>query len=319
MWKLLNIVTLGILFACPVQPQGLRQGVRQQSSPNATPAAGTGTTQLPSVAIVVDGESNPLQRAVDQIQRKFGVPVSFEDPVWSFPGDLIRLIDTPNVAKRPNRDQIDPNATVPAAGFLRLQIPVDLVSQNKESLARLTLEAAIQDHRQRGNQGQFRLIDLGENGFSVTASRIRGITGVVGDTSLPLDVRISLAEIERTVPDTLSAIAQEVSARYGRNVTISPLIASLEPQLFRSGITRIGAQNESAREVLAKALRGIRRQAGLGFPNPPNRIPKMSWYARYDTSSDSFFISLRIVAQELVMTRGIANPANPARVVYWQP
>ena len=104
----------------------------------------------------------------------------------------------------------------------------------------LTLEAAIQDHRQRGNQGQFRLIDLGENGFSVAASRIRGISGVVGDTSLPLDVRISLAEIERTVPDTLSAIAQEVSARYGHNVTISPLIASLAHSCFEAGSRESG-------------------------------------------------------------------------------
>jgi hypothetical protein len=103
----------------------------------------------------------------------------------------------------------------------------------------------------------------------------------------PLDVKISIPEADRSLHKTIDIIFEAI-----RTTVQLPLtnLTSLNPGFDRTSL-RIGATNETARNVLEKALR---RPGG----------EKFIWSLRFDPENKNYLIALQRVQAEISIAGG---------------
>src|ERR1051326_1210098 len=189
--------------------------------------------------------SRPLAKAADELQLRFGVPISYEDIQWVHPSDVMPVgaIPDPSVRKLKNLDML-----VPALASLSLHFDIDLNTRQPISPLQDVLQAALDDHVRRSNPGEFKVIKLGdEEGFSIVPSRSKNLQGALVPALSPLDARISFPELERSGPKTLGVILDGIAAATGAKLSVLSGVPI--------GPVKLGANQEVARDVLLKALK----------------------------------------------------------------
>jgi hypothetical protein len=188
-----------------------------------------------------------LERAADLLERKLGVSISYEDPPWISNRDTMYAADAPANLELAVRNPQWRGPLGPRGGTVIVILPT---SQNAKEMTdpRDIIVGAILNHHVRGNPGQFKLVQLGADQFSIIGSAAEDKVGRLADHVSPLDLRISFPEEERTLPSTIDLISQATAVRYVR-------LGSAPDREPRGPRIRIGAQNEPARDVLARALR----------------------------------------------------------------
>src|SRR2546421_9022145 len=88
------------------QAQG-QQGIRSprpEGGPSrigATPESAATVPPIDGVTALGNGEyaisgPRPLEQAAQFLERKLGVPIWYEDPPWTFSGDLVEAADLPS-------------------------------------------------------------------------------------------------------------------------------------------------------------------------------------------------------------------------------
>jgi hypothetical protein len=214
-------------------------------------------------------DPRPLARAAELIERKFGVPISYEESLWMSPGDIVRAADLPQnravVAQNPGWQ----GPLGPRSSSIDLSIPVT-EAERQQSGAPKIIQAAIDNHRAHRNPGDFSYTQLNDGSFVIVCERVDDAKGQSVPCVRPLDFRISFPEKERTISETLDVLVQSINAT-GKLRLNRPTMGG---RGYFDGVrVRVGAQNEVARDVLARILK---RTGGPRFaweistmPDPP--------------------------------------------------
>jgi hypothetical protein len=306
-----------VLGQSPSVPFGSSQG-RPKDASEAASFQNPVSTQIsskPEVIVSVTRQPGPLREAVKQVQWKLGVAVGYEEPAWAAPGDLMPLVDTPDIINSPLRSRTAPDLLAPNLGSVEVRLQTDVMKQSVRDLTSSVLEMAVRDHNTRANPGRFKVVDLGEFGFSVVPVEVRDQDGTWRDAVNPLDTLISFPEFEGSAGEILDKIAKSISATTNHEVRVQLKTPRGPIPIFKQTKVHIGAHNESARNVLARVLLGMRYPDNDRLP-----VPKFSWDLRYEPNERAYTLTFVAVQQDLVMAGpgvGPSSPASPKRVVYW--
>ncbi len=145
------------------------------------------------------------------------------------------------------------------------------------------LEAAILSHSQLRNSASFKVVQFGDNEFSIVGTGAASKGGQSVARASPLDRRISLPAADRTIADTLKLICDSTNVR---------LMVEFRGGAEKSRHVQLGANNEVAREVLARAM----------------RVPggmKISWVLNYMPDLGTYILGLRPTEAEVVTEAGM--------------
>jgi hypothetical protein len=135
----------------------------------------------------------------------------------------------------------------PRGGTVTVTLPTTQEAKQATNAANV-IQAVLSNHEARGNPAQFTLVRFGEYEFSIVPTKAKDKGGRLVDQVSPLDLKISFPEEERSLLATVDVISQAIHARFiniGGSLITDP----------RAPRVRVEAQNETARDVLAKALK----------------------------------------------------------------
>ena len=223
--------------------------------------------KIDGVSIVRDGvyritDTRPMEQASKLLERKLGVSVWYEDPVWAFNGDLVQAADL-------------------REGTFDLTLPTTTAALKAANVLSL-LENVNASYGTFRNAGQFKVVQFGDNEFSIVGIRAAGKGGHIVDQTPPLDRRIFFPEADRTLADTLKLVCENINVR---------LMVEFRGGPENSRHVRMSANNEVAREVLARAM----------------RIPggmKLSWVLSYMPDLQAYILGLRAAQAEVTTGTG---------------
>jgi len=306
MGKYRSISLLFFISLCSGAGALLSQGLGPPSrSDNETALSrqGAGRSAVPGGAVAV---ASVLPRGVRQIQQgqyevtdprplevvahllslKLGVSIAYEEAAWVSDRDVIRAADYPANQSLISRNATSRGPLIPRGGTVDVTIPTSQ-NLNQTDNASNVIQAALNNHRGHKNPGDFKLVRFGDGEFSIVAERAENEAGVLVNQHSPLDAKISFPEAERTWRETIDIIYQSI-----RNASHAP-ITDLGHPMQDSDTTRLrlGARDDIARDVLAKALRR------------PGRS-KFSWILRYDPQNKIYTIVLIGVQAEVPIQGG---------------
>jgi len=232
------------------------------------------------VTVSVIQKSNPLQKAAEQISQQLRLPVAFEEPAWVADSDLIRFVDTPEIrASRPPEliARTNPNVRVAAIGSIEAHTILQ-DGQDQFQIAANLIQDCVSDNAHRGNAGDFKVVKIGNYGFSIVPAQVRGARGQWQSVLSPLDSRISFQTGDRSLGNTLELIAKAIS-----DTTVERVRADISSpgvnSIFSTARTQIGAQNEIARDILGKTF----REMSVAF----GPTPMMWWNLEYQIDHKS--------------------------------
>jgi len=307
---------IGNLFSCSVlvvaAQMALSQGnpgggaPRQTSNPNRPSNTAGGAASQESVqkrfpippvpeisgirnagdGIYIVKTSQPIETAIELIQRKFGVAISYEGPEWVSKADLVEARDS--------RFPDWKGPLVPRDGILDLVIPS--AGQGKQvKTARMVIDEMLKSHAYHGNSGEFIVVQLREESFLIKADKAEDSNGGLTTQSSPLDVKISFPEEERTIAATLDLICLSIRET-GKGKINHPHIGA--GGYFNKKV-RIGANDELARDVVARTLK-----------TPGG--PKYAWHVDYWPDGKSFGLAAFAVQVEVDVPGG-----RTLETLYW--
>jgi hypothetical protein len=284
----------GALSAIPAQrgvppPRGESGRGRDVGATRAIPVIDGVVLRQNGVFDVTD--PRPLQQAAELLERKLGVPISYEDPVWASSRDTVQASRLPDnrevVARQPNWK----GNLVPRGGTVTVVVPTTPEAKQAINPAYL-IQAVISSYEACGNSAQFTVVRFGENEFSIVPTKGEDKAGRLVDQVSPLDLKISFPEEERSLPATVDLISLAIGVR--------PIRFDSSPDAYsRAPRVRVGAENEPAREVLARAL----------------RIPggtKLSFHLNYMPDVQFYVIGLNPVRVEVATPGGLQ-----LQTLYW--
>lgn len=228
-----------------------------------------------------------LATTADLLEQKLGIAVGYEDPMWISDNDLIRAADYPGNITATLQAPAWRGPLIPRGGILDVLIPESLEAR-KGLNAGAFISNVVENYRVHRNPGEFRVVDLGDDQFSIVPVRVEDRMGSLSSQNALLDARISLPELDRTASGTLDVIYGAISAATG----IPLNRASDSAVYFDSHRVRLGAQNEVARNVLVRALR---------LP----RGVKVSWRLYFDPERKQYAINLHGVMAEVRTSTGL--------------
>jgi hypothetical protein len=248
----------------------------------------------PSDVIVSVDDPRPLAKAADVLELKFGIGISYEDPAWSYRGDVARLVDTP-YGKEIAQQNPQMKAVIPKGGSLELKFSIDPLSRRPTAGYANVLADLLSEHTRRGNPGEFRVVAYGTD-FAVVPTSARDQKGTLTANRSPLDAAIWFAEAERDGLTTIKTICDAVSAASGKKV----VLGTLSLNLFNNTTMRVGANGEIARDVLGKVFRD------LHWSDPRNiaAFPKLSWRLLYGPDTEYYALNIKGVQQEVPAPAG---------------
>lgn len=220
------------------------------AGPPARVSAATFARQQPDAAsVLVSGESGrPLQEVVDALRQRHGWLVSYEDPPFEADQDLV------DVTAAVRRDgHLERKVFVPRGGpFTFIYDLRAAVAEGPVSI----LRALTDDYALTDNPGTFD-VRATPPLFHVVPTSVRGRDGRVRPITSILDTRVTLIEGRRSVATLLDEVTGDVSRQIGVRVSVGVVADNLLLQTF----VQSAAVNESARQVITRALATVNRPA----------------------------------------------------------
>ena len=231
----------------------------------------------------------PLAVAAKVLSQKLGVAISYEDPMWASAADVTAVAMPPNYQS--------PFSRTPVAILEPRDRTFDFALASSESLKgtrpESVIQAVISSYYRFQNSAEFKVISLAGDQYSIAAVSAEDKSGQRIQQLLPLDVRITFPAEKRSLTGALDEICRAVS----RSGTTTLINASPDSLYKNNTYTNIGANNETARDVLAKVL-GPRSDAGL----PPTG--KYSWMVYSDPTNKTAVLNLYNVVVEVTRADG---------------
>jgi hypothetical protein len=223
-------------------------------------------------------DPRPLMKAADLVERRYGIPISYEDPEYLYEGDIHRG-NVSEVAD-PEYRRLHPNASFvrPVDGALN----IDFSNTTKATTSVLGLLTGLaSQHSNNGNPGRFRVAQLG-TGIVIVPTEARSNAGVWTPSRTVLDFRIGFPTSSRSGDNTLAVFCQAVSLASGMAV-----VRGGGPNELQNLAVTIGANNEVARDVLVKILATLQWADGTTAP-----ISRRVWRLLYSPSEHNYVLSL---------------------------
>jgi hypothetical protein len=238
----------------------------------------------------------PLAEAAEILTNGYGVPISYEDvSAYADESDLADITDF-------LRSHPDSKTLSPRAG--RLMVTFDaptapsLIRPATSANVSKALETLLRQHESNGNPGRFNIIETAA-GLAVVPVATRNSLGIFVSDHSPLDLRISFPEVDTGADSGLRAFSEALGAASGKRIKLLDSLFTMD--------VKIGANNEVARDVLARLLTGLRNRSGPA--------PKLAWTLAMEPGinaphSGDYSLSLRTVRMELATTRSVL-PFHP--------
>jgi hypothetical protein len=239
-----------VLFSVLVVSQGFSQA--GQSSREATVSESAGKIHFSA------NSPRPLLQILEAFSQKFGWVVSYEDPQFTAPQDLVR-------------GQGDNSLQLPSGHDFAVDVATNAPDEEK------TLGAVIAAYNQSKNPGRFELRKLPSEGFSIAGTAAYDDKGKISAQQAPFDIPITLPSQARKLGETVNAILQEVSTRSHTQFTLAVAPNSL---LENTNVT-IGGNAVQARELLRQSLSAEK--------------VKMYWRLIFDPTSKGYFLDIHTV------------------------
>jgi hypothetical protein len=282
----------------------------------------------------VTDKSRPMLEIVDMLQKRTGRPISYEDPVWIFEGfkELQPNGQTITRAAELNRTpgSLNPNNTARGGkaqdilSMVRASFETKITVDARTHLLPEPVDGSIQnvfdriltDYGKQQLPGAYIAGNLGEFGWAVVPQAFRDREGRFVTPSRILDAGISFPSETRSTEATFELIARSVQNATGQRVVLSHQVseatasksATFEAVKFPRGQTvTIGANNETARRVIANALRTIQR----GDARSQSDIPQRAWRLLYLHDRREYALDFVEVRQESYNASGQSTGTKP--------
>jgi hypothetical protein len=228
-----------------------------------------GTQRVENLSI---DDPRPIAEAVKLIQNKYGLIITYEDPRFSYEGDLVDKTDPQYRQEHPGGYK----ALTAKGGHLEINYVLSQVTGKPESTQAL-LQQVLDAAAAAGHPGRFQIKQTGRF-FHVVPRQVKNSRGEWVDQNSILDLPISFPERQRTVFETLETILKAVSQEAGIRVGVgtAPMNTLIRIQ------TTQGASSEIARDVLIRTLESTKH--------------KLSWRLLYSPGQKLYALNLRGVS-----------------------
>jgi hypothetical protein len=182
---------------------------------------------------VFDGR--PLDGAAETLAHDYGIPISVEDPLYLWEGDLVEH----------HRTSAGKRVLIPKPLLLEVSFPVGSDGRPGDVPALL---AVLIDRAGVERPFGYR-IDIGPGGYTIVPTRMRDANGNLVPYSSPLDEVVTLPRVNRSIESHAQAVIEAVEARTSiRLGCCTPIANNFDAN------TRIdfGVEGESARHALQR-------------------------------------------------------------------
>ena len=226
-------------------------------------------------------DPRPLAKAAEQLEVRYGIPIYYEDAALSYSGDIVARGDAEFQLRHPKA--LSPkggSVTIRALAGAKITGPTDLQS---------VLQTALDSHAEEGNAGQFKLLQTG-TGVAIIPTNVRNTNGVWVPDQSPLDTAVSFPDLQRNGMETIELIRNILINTSGKSVELG----TVPTELLKTQTVRLGAKNESARDVLVRMLAGL-QWSDSRIITP---IYKMSWQLLYAPDTQGYFLNIHQVMIE---------------------
>jgi len=202
---------------------------------------GTSLASSAQQQYVAISDSRPLAGAITEIENRFGIAVSYEDPAYE------HSVDIEDVTTTVRRDgDLSRRVLIPRRGTFTFVYDIDSATLPSH---RALLTKLVSDYHASENAGMFDLVE-GAGGFHVIPAGVRRSDGVIIQHKSPLGTLVSIPVKRRTIAETIEIVLAAAHEQSG-----AILVEGVTPSQWLSTIDyEDGARAEPARDVLARAL-----------------------------------------------------------------
>ena len=158
-------------------------------------------------------DPRPLAACIDEIERKFGWIVTYEDPVYL---NAAEINDVTSSVRRDGKSY--PRVLVPRGGPFTFSYALPTDGGSSADPAAL-LQALLAAYEANGNPGSFRALTEGAS-FHIVPTKVSNESGVLTDYVPPLETLISLESGERTLVEVVQSIVAAVSSQSRSNIIV---------------------------------------------------------------------------------------------------
>jgi hypothetical protein len=177
--------------------------------------------------------TRPVEDLAILMERRYSVPVTYEDPMWEFPGDLQAGAKFP---KLPTFGA--PSALTPA---LRPRLDAEILGEALEAY-----------HSQTGGP-RFK-IATSRLGLHLIPDQVRGADGSFAAARNPLDTVVGLPVTERSRDQHIADLCAAIGTAMGARILYSPDTYSGHGDAGNSPAVAWGARGIPARQALMELL-----------------------------------------------------------------
>jgi hypothetical protein len=293
----------------------------------------------------VTNKPRVMLEIVDLLQKRTGRPISYEDPLWAYEGYKERgpngtMIDRPGDIKRTEAFKtgtgvVGKDTLTLTAGTYEFKVVADarthFLPEPIDGSINGVLTTVLNDFATKQQAGTAGIVgsfahgylgDVNEGGFGwiVFPKEFKTREGKLVPPVRVLDYPISFPVEERPTHVTFQLIAELVTKESKQRVEFKKLATEanmtgrateLKPvELPKNQFVKIGATKETARSVIAKALRQIER----GDPRTQGPIPQRAWRLLYSIDKQTYYLDVVDVRQENYQVNGSPTGTRP---VFW--
>ena len=217
-------------------------------------------------------DPRPLAAAALQLQQRYGVAISYEDPPFSHPQDLVEVL-----VESPVPGAEETAILIPAGGGLEMKLGAEAGASVQLDPAAV-LASLVMIYEKGDQPGRFQVVQDGEM-FHLLPTAMRQGTGALGPVTPLLDTVISLDGSPRRADVVLHKIRNKLHSASGVNIEVG-----MTPvQLLYDSTVSVGGTNLPARDLLV--------QFSEALPMP------VTWRLLWDATLETYYLNLVPVAR----------------------
>jgi hypothetical protein len=267
-------VIVGLACGC-----GVLLAANQARLPQPRAAEPAQTAQYPpaEAKIVRSGDSytieaggaRPLAQAIDALARDFNWNVSYEDPPYGAAVTGGGAGAGTGAGARGNAAAGTARVGAFSSTFIFSGAAPPAVQRED------ILQRVVTDYNASKNEGGFRLLALAGGRYAIVGDATRDASGAAVDASPVLDAKISVADENRRMYETLDLVAASVKEKTGATIRLSGDSAPFLQQNY----AEVGCDGCKARDAMVKMLAAH---------------PAVTWRLNYDAGAKVYVLSLRM-------------------------
>lgn len=237
------------------------------------------------LATVSVNHPEALYEAIRTVREEFGWVVSYEAAPLFSSYDLVDNTDPTWLRQNPQGKRV----SIPAGGYFRSSFPERSDMSSAES-QEATLKKIVADYNASSNPGKYKVVKISDDTFDVVGGYVRDKRGARMSVKPILDLPVTLAEEERSVGETVTAILNALSISTGKQIKQ----IYLPTKTFEESSVSLGGRDVPARIMLYQVLHATNRP--------------LLWELRYDPNTDSYLFSCYLASKNRLNRAGERVP-----------